>query len=261
MVIAMAAVVQASHGQYESASWLIVWCALLDRVDGFTARLLNACSDFGIQFDTLADFLAFCITPATLVYLLLTDDPRYAPTFEAYPARAVLLASVGAYVLLGALRLARFNVQAQSIGPKWSRGLPVTIAGSLVSTFILAAWELSLPPEVVAASPIVLVVCAVFMISTLWLPKSLDTENHMLLALQVLGATAIYGLGATRTLPTVLLAAALAYPSVGFVFASLHPPTISQGSRRFEEAAGVPAGLLQHFADREPLLPGDPRDL
>jgi len=228
MVIAVVAIVQASRGVYESAAWLIVWCALLDRVDGFWARLVDACSDFGIQFDTLADLLAFCAAPAMLVYFLLTDDPRYAPMFEAYPARAVLLTSVGAYVLLGAMRLARFNVQTRSIGPRWSRGLPVTIAGAIVSTFILAAWELSLPTLVVMASPIVLFACAVFMISNLWLPKSMGKGKRTLLALQVLGVVTIYGLGLIRALPTVLLAVALAYPAFGFVFGGLRPPNIER---------------------------------
>ena len=225
MAIAMVAIVQAGRGVYESAAWLIVWCALLDRVDGFSARLVDACSDFGIQFDTLADLLAFCAAPALLVYFLLTDDPRYAPMFETYPARAVLLASVGAYVLLGSMRLARFNVQTRSIGRGWSRGLPVTIAGAVVSTFILAARELSLSPLVVA-SPFILLACAVFMISNLWLPKSLGKGKRTLPALQVLGVVTIYGLGFMRTLPTVLLAVAVAYPAFGFFFGRLHPPSL-----------------------------------
>ena len=225
MLIALVAIVQASRGQYESAAWLIVWCALLDRVDGVAARWLRACSDFGIQFDTLADLLAFCAAPALLVYFLLTGDPRYAPMFEAGAARGVLLASVGVYVLSGALRLARFNIQARAIGPQWSRGLPVTIAGGLVSTFLLAAWELALPAEVVAASPVVLLVSAVFMISILWLPKSLGEGTWVPLPFRVLGVLAIYGLGFARTLPAVLLAVALAYPALGFAFGRFHPPS------------------------------------
>lgn len=231
LVIAMVAIGQASRGEHESAAWLIVWCALLDRVDGFLARRLNACSDFGLQFDTLADLLAFCAAPALLVYTLLTGDPRYALVFETSPARWVLLASVCVYVLFGAARLARFNVQTELIGPKWSRGLPVTIAGGLVSTFILAAWELSLPDEVVAASPIILLLCAVFMISNLWLPKSLGEGKGLPLAFRVLGVIVIYGLGLMRTHPTLLLVAALAYPIFGFAFGGFHPPAILERER------------------------------
>lgn len=224
LVIALTAIVQASCGNFEAAAWLIVWCALLDRADGVAARWLNASSEFGIQLDTLADLPAFCVAPALLVYFLLTGDPRYAPLFAAGAARVVLLASVGLYVLFGAIRLARFNVQARDLGPKWFRGLPVTIAGGLVSTFILTAWELSLPAEVVAASPVLLLVCAVLMVTTLWLPKSVGECPRIPPLLRVLGVATIYGLGFARTLPVLLLAAALAYPSLGFVFGALHRP-------------------------------------
>jgi len=229
LVMAMVAIVLASRGEHASAAWLIVWCALLDRLDGVVARWLDACSEFGVHFDTLADLLAFCVAPALLVYFVLQDDPRYAPVFTPYPARAVLLASVGIYCLFGALRLARFNIQTRSIGPKWSRGLPVTMAAGLVSTFILTAWERSLP-QVVAASPIVLWVCAAFMISHLWLPKSLGKGSRVPFVLQALGATAIYGLGFSRAHPTILLAAALVYPGLGFVYGGLRPPTSSRAS-------------------------------
>lgn len=227
MMIAMVAIVQASRGAHESAAWLIVWCALLDRADGFLARLVKARSDFGVQFDSLADLLAFCVAPAMFVYFLLIGDPRYAPTIEAFPARVLLVISVGAYVLLGAARLARFNIQTQRIGPKWSRGLPVPIAGGLVATFVLAAWELSLPLWVVAASPVVLLVTAVFMVSNLWLPRSLG-EGKRSLAAQVLGVIAIYGFGVTQTFPTFLLVVALGYPIVGFIVGYLHPPTLRE---------------------------------
>jgi hypothetical protein len=81
MVLALAAIIQASRGRHESAAWLIVSCALLDRVDGVAARWMKACSEFGVQFDSLADLLAFCAAPALLVYFLLSDDPRYASAF------------------------------------------------------------------------------------------------------------------------------------------------------------------------------------
>lgn len=223
LMIAMIAIIQASRGAHESAAWLIVWCALLDRANGFLARLVNAQSDFGVQFDSLADLLAFCVAPATFVYFLLSDDPRYLPMVKPLPVRAVLLTAVGAYVILGAARLARFNVQTQRIGPEWSRGLPVPIAGGIVATFVLAAWELSLPPWVVVESPVVLLAASVFMVSNLWLPRSLG-EGRRSLALQVLGAVAIYGFGLTRMFPTFLLAVALAYPTVGFLVGYLHPP-------------------------------------
>ena len=224
LILALTAIVQASRGRPETAAWLIVWCALFDRVDGVVARWLGASSEFGIQFDTLSDLLAFCVAPGLLVYLLLTGDPRYAPIYESAATKGILLISVGVYVLSGAIRLARFNVQAETIGTKWFRGLPVTIAGALVATFILASWELALPAEVAAASPFVLMMCSIFMLSNLWLPKSFEDEARIPLPLFVLGAAAIYGLGFARVFPVALLAGAIAYPAVGFIFGASNRP-------------------------------------
>src|SRR5690348_10759860 len=87
LILALTAIVEASRGRAETAAWLIVWCALLDRVDGVVARWLGASSEFGIQFDTLSDLLAFCVAPGLLVYFLLTGDPRYAPMYESAVTR------------------------------------------------------------------------------------------------------------------------------------------------------------------------------
>lgn len=233
MVLALAAIIQASRGRHESAAWCIVLAALLDRVDGVAARWMKACSEFGVQFDSLADLLAFCAAPGLLVYFLLSDDPRYASTFTAAPAKAVLVVAVAAYVLCGAARLARFNVQTAAIGPAWSRGLPVTIAAGLVSTCILAAWELALPPVVVALTPAVLLTCAALMISTLWLPKSLDRPTRGHVGPLAVGTAVIYGLALMRALPVVLFAAALTYAAGGFVVGRLHAP--NRGSLRTHE--------------------------
>jgi CDP-diacylglycerol---serine O-phosphatidyltransferase len=222
LVITVIAIVEAAHGMYETAAWLIVWSALLDRVDGVVARSLGASSEFGIQFDTLADLLAFCVAPGLLVYLLLTGDPRYAPMFASATMRGILSLSVAVYVLSGAARLARFNIQAETIGSKWFRGPPVTIAGALAATFILAAWELALPAWVIAGSPMLLIVCSVFMLSTLWLPKSFGERRRIPSVLFAMSAVAIYGIGFGRSLPVVLLAGAIAYPSLGFIFGAAH---------------------------------------
>src|SRR5260370_4914445 len=79
LILALTAIVEASRGRPEAAAWLIVWGALLDRVDGVVARWLGASSEFGIQFDTLSDLLASCAAPGLLVYLLLTSRPPSSP--------------------------------------------------------------------------------------------------------------------------------------------------------------------------------------
>ena len=51
----------------ELAGWMIVWCGLLDTMDGVAARVLKATSSFGAEFDSMADLVAFGVAPAILV--------------------------------------------------------------------------------------------------------------------------------------------------------------------------------------------------
>ncbi|RJP24314.1 MAG: CDP-diacylglycerol--serine O-phosphatidyltransferase, partial [Deltaproteobacteria bacterium] len=53
------------------ASWIIVWCVLLDKLDGFAAKALNATSAFGAQFDSMADLVSFGVAPGILSYGLV----------------------------------------------------------------------------------------------------------------------------------------------------------------------------------------------
>lgn len=54
-------------GDLELAAWMIVWCGLLDVLDGLAARLLKATSPFGAEFDSMADLVAFGVAPGMLV--------------------------------------------------------------------------------------------------------------------------------------------------------------------------------------------------
>ncbi len=231
ILLAAEAVFQAAAGYYDAAAWFLVWCVLLDRVDGVVARLTKASSRFGEQFDSLADVIAFAFSPALLVFLMLTKDPRYIDWYSQPALRAVLMGSVAMYVLAGAIRLARFNLTAQSLGPGWFRGLPTTIAGAMVSTLLLAAWKGAWPDIVVVAMPLVLCFCAILMLSNLWLPKNLQwIPNKVILSSRVInillwfGVAVVYGLGAARMAPTVLLCLAVGYPLVGFILGARFNP-------------------------------------
>src|SRR5260370_36530760 len=63
LILALTAIVKASHGRPEAAAWLIVWCALLGRVGGVVARWLGASSELGIPFDPLSALLDFFVSP------------------------------------------------------------------------------------------------------------------------------------------------------------------------------------------------------
>lgn len=114
-------------GDVKTACYLIWLAALLDFLDGFLARSLNAYSEIGKQLDSLADLVTFGVLPALIYYQLLAEK---LPSPFAYAAFIVALFS--------ALRLAKFNVdEEQTVDFK---GLTTTANGILTSSipFILA---------------------------------------------------------------------------------------------------------------------------
>lgn len=56
---------------YRMSAYFVVLCVLLDKLDGFAARLVNASSEFGAQFDSLADLIAFGLAPAFCFFFLI----------------------------------------------------------------------------------------------------------------------------------------------------------------------------------------------
>ena len=124
--------------RYTEAAYAIFVAMIMDILDGRVARLVKATSQFGVEFDSLADVVSFCVAPAFLLYAFaLADMPRAAWFGTAL------------FLMCGALRLARFNVQTGTVDKRFFVGLP-TPAGAavVVSTVILlngtelARWKL-----------------------------------------------------------------------------------------------------------------------
>ena len=72
MLFGVYAFTLAAKGELELASWMVLWGVLLDKLDGTAARALNATSEFGVQYDSFADFVIFGIAPAAILYFALT---------------------------------------------------------------------------------------------------------------------------------------------------------------------------------------------
>ncbi|MBI3078534.1 MAG: CDP-diacylglycerol--serine O-phosphatidyltransferase [Deltaproteobacteria bacterium] len=120
-------IVSTYNGEYLHATLAILLAAFLDGVDGRIARLTRSTSRFGIEYDSLSDLVAFGAAPAFLAF---------AWTLDAFGKLGWVAAFL--YVVSGALRLARFNVQAQSIeGKSHFVGLPIPSAACLLTTTIL----------------------------------------------------------------------------------------------------------------------------
>jgi CDP-diacylglycerol--serine O-phosphatidyltransferase len=113
---------------------------LFDSLDGRLARLLKANTDFGIQFDSLADVVSFGIAPALLSY---SWGVSHLPGFE----QSTLIQQIGhfgwwfcfAFVACCAWRLARFNVQGMAPGgSKYFIGMPTPAAAGMIAATIHA---------------------------------------------------------------------------------------------------------------------------
>jgi CDP-diacylglycerol--serine O-phosphatidyltransferase len=115
------------NGQFYRAAILIELAALCDGLDGLVARASNTAGPFGVEYDSLSDVVAFGVAPASLAY-----------TWALRPLGNVGLIEAGLFVVCGALRLARFNVQTQIRHPHFFIGLPITGAAiSIAGLFFL----------------------------------------------------------------------------------------------------------------------------
>jgi len=95
---------------WERAVLAILVAVILDTLDGATARLLKATSEFGAQLDSLSDFLAFGVAPSIILYSWILEDSGKI----GWVAMIVFAAA-------SALRLARFNVTQKEL-PEWKKG-------------------------------------------------------------------------------------------------------------------------------------------
>jgi len=210
LLLGVGSIVTGQLGNLELAGWMIVWCGLLDVLDGVAARLLNATSDFGAEFDSMADLVAFGVAPGMLI---MQAGIEYSG-FELFSgAFWVLLVSVGVFVLCGAMRLARFNLMSDEPRTGWFSGIPITAAGgALLSTTVILLVKYpdvadSMPLH--AYLPVMMFVLALGMISTLRFPKATKRDGIFVNAFTVLSIVTSYYCGITRSYPEVLFFMAL----------------------------------------------------
>src|SRR5262249_39195834 len=119
------AIIRSLEGRYEWAAIAIFVAALLDRLDGWVARLTRTSSDFGVQLGSPADVISCGLAPALLVFLWgLAQPPK--------PWSRAPFLSLAA----GATRLARFNVQAGVQDRRFFVGLPIPAAACVLSACV-----------------------------------------------------------------------------------------------------------------------------
>jgi CDP-diacylglycerol--serine O-phosphatidyltransferase len=120
------AIIAVFQGHYQMAAVAVVLANVFDILDGKVARLMRATSRFGMELDSLADLVSFGVAPALLVF---------SWALNSYGRFGWLAAFL--FTACGALRLARFNVQADSAEKGTFTGLPIPAAASMIATTVL----------------------------------------------------------------------------------------------------------------------------
>jgi CDP-diacylglycerol--serine O-phosphatidyltransferase len=118
-------IISAMGERYEAAAICIFVAMILDGLDGRVARLTNTQSDFGAQYDSLSDVISFGVAPALIAYQW---------SLVALGKLGWLVAFI--YTSAAALRLARFNTQADTMDKQYFQGLASPSAAALVAGFV-----------------------------------------------------------------------------------------------------------------------------
>jgi CDP-diacylglycerol--serine O-phosphatidyltransferase len=133
-------------GHFRTAAIAIGLAVFLDGLDGRIARLTKTVSDFGREMDSLADVVSFGMAPAVLAYawgIEFAGAPPAPLTVEHLHRAGYFCAFL--FLLCGAIRLARFNVQVNPVpknpgrvGRKYFVGMPIPAAAAMVASVVYA---------------------------------------------------------------------------------------------------------------------------
>ena len=118
-------IISSIRGEFALAGILIGLGILLDTLDGRVARFANASSDFGKEFDSLADQTSFGVAPMVLAHEW---------GMSLWPRMGWLIGFL--FVICGAMRLARFNIQQSSTDKRFFIGLPIPAAAAVVASIV-----------------------------------------------------------------------------------------------------------------------------
>lgn len=157
--VGVISIVEASKSHFILASWLVLLALVFDGLDGRVARMTNTTSQFGVEFDSLADIISFGIAPAMLLYFYIGHD---------YGRFGILVSAL--YVIFGAIRLARFNISTAKTDPNVFIGLPIPTAAVFVSMWVLLFHKYTLEDYSIALLFLALGV-AVLMVSNFRYPS------------------------------------------------------------------------------------------
>lgn len=153
------AMVSAINGRFVPAACALVIAGVFDNLDGKIARVTRSTSKFGVEFDSLADLVSFGVAPGLMMYLW-----ALAPLGRLGWLAAFL------FVICGALRLARFNTQVDTVSSDYFMGLPIPAGAGMNAATVLFCHKLGLAPNPLVIL-VMLYILSFLMVSTLRYPS------------------------------------------------------------------------------------------
>jgi len=173
------AVISSIDGKFIAAAVAILVAGVFDLLDGKIARATHTTSQFGIEYDSLADLVSFGLAPGLMVYL-----------WALQPLGRIGWLAGFLFMACGALRLARFNTHAGSSSGKYFTGLPIPAGASTAATVVLFSHRIGFQG---AHYPIVMLimlyVLSFLMVSTIKYFSFKDLELFKRINFNVLVAT------------------------------------------------------------------------
>ncbi len=121
-----ASIVFSVEGHFTFASWAIILSVVFDGLDGQVARKNPLPSEFGKELDSLVDVVSFGIAPAILGYIFI---------YRAFYFWATLTLFI--YLSCSVMRLAKYNITPKEELVNYFYGLPTTVSGGVLASFIL----------------------------------------------------------------------------------------------------------------------------
>ncbi len=217
-------IVAATQDKFEQACVAIFIAMILDALDGRVARMTNTSTEFGAEYDSLADMGSFGLAPALVMYeWSLSSLVDVGWHWGKLGWLAAFL-----YVASGALRLARFNTRASNTDKRYFQGLPSPAAAAVVVGFVWACFDNGIAGETVAKIALVIIVFAgVMMVSNVSYYSFKDIDFHNKVPFMAM-------------LIVVMI----------FVFAAIDPPITLFGCFMIYALSGPVISIMRRFRKR-----------
>jgi CDP-diacylglycerol--serine O-phosphatidyltransferase len=170
--LAIISIISSVKGEFITAGILIFGSMILDGLDGRVARMTNSTSEFGVEFDSLADVISFGVAPAMLLYFYCGID---------YGKFGILCSAL--FVIFSAIRLARFNVYVGAVDSSVFVGIPTPASAMFITILILFFIDYNLEKDFGVILLIASLLASILMVSNIrynsFKKISLDRKNNL----------------------------------------------------------------------------------